>query len=893
MASKDGSKAAYDAPVIVKRALAARERARDGVRDGFESDDNGPRSRSRIQLVNPLRAMAGEHYRSAEDTDHYSNSSQDESTLDVRRGRKSKVQHKPNAPVVKHTISDDRTQQEQVQRRIFSTAFRTETDAVASDPKHFTDTMELGDTRRFHASLDDDDLGRHIHRVTNDPYSASDLLPDRSAMFARSYEELIGAAPSPPPARPLPRPTQRNGVPQRQQEFQQVQNAARVSAALEILSNELGLEEHASLTLDNLAPLARHLKDSANKNFRCVIIHRVNALTKVRMYLDRPQWVAGAASSKGALIGELPIYDITQYLSKYPDICCIAYRDYHSIQAHGNNSQDGYADDMNSHYNIVSDAQDFINPQAVNTIDIPTHFGETLEPTTRSLAKAIEQFFKFYDFGPENSSGPTTCLLSSPYTAIYHSRKTLDKFLKTLPSESRRQFHAMLDHILSQYQDEYELVDSIVSEGKIQYGYIEYLYKPGEVVVHQNKQHVQGYMSKGWLKKGKGTPEHKTYLLYCWAWEFDGKFARKATDLKLSHPRLHTEEVLIANLNILPLKYASQDLESRLKQRGQWIWNCRIRSLVTYQESSDTTRHDSSKEVRHGERYMIDMMMYRELHQNSNKVQNASNNTNKSFTDIDELQPEVLKQDNPPDSNFVYLTPATIKGYNLKSKRWLELQVDQIREISWDKEAFNSLVIKEKTKRLIRAFISNHIEAERSTDLISGKGNGLILLLHGGPGTGKTLTAESVAEIAERPLYPVTCGDIGTEPEAVENYLESVLHIGKTWGCVVLLDEADVFLEQRSLEDLRRNAVVSVFLRVLEYYEGILILTSNRVGTFDEAFKSRIQLAIHYQNLDLPKRTKIWGNFINRLENLEEQGVDFADLRDNIDKLAMNKMNGR
>lgn len=78
------------------------------------------------------------------------------------------------------------------------------------------------------------------------------------------------------------------------------------------------------------------------------------------------------------------------------------------------------------------------------------------------------------------------------------------------------------------------------------------------------------------------------------------------------------------------------------------------------------------------------------------------------------------------------------------------------------------------------------------------------------------LTNNSVAEIAEKPLYRVTCGDIGTEPEQVEDYLESVLHLGKTWGCVVLLDEADVFLEQRGLEDLKRNALVSVFLRVLE-----------------------------------------------------------------------------
>ena len=74
-----------------------------------------------------------------------------------------------------------------------------------------------------------------------------------------------------------------------------------------------------------------------------------------------------------------------------------------------------------------------------------------------------------------------------------------------------------------------------------------------------------------------------------------------------------------------------------------------------------------------------------------------------------------------------------------------------------------------------------HISTKMSTDVIEGKGNGLIILLHGGPGTGKTLTAEGVAELAEKPLYRVTCGDIGTDPENVEQYLESVLYIGNTW----------------------------------------------------------------------------------------------------------------
>jgi len=75
--------------------------------------------------------------------------------------------------------------------------------------------------------------------------------------------------------------------------------------------------------------------------------------------------------------------------------------------------------------------------------------------------------------------------------------------------------------------------------------------------------------------------------------------------------------------------------------------------------------------------------------------------------------------------------------------------------------------------------------------------------------------------------------------------------------------------------------------------QGILILTSNRVGTFDQAFKSRIQLALHYENLKKPQRKKIWRNFFTRLRDLGETEVDYDDLSDHLDDLAEEEMNGR
>jgi hypothetical protein len=55
-----------------------------------------------------------------------------------------------------------------------------------------------------------------------------------------------------------------------------------------------------------------------------------------------------------------------------------------------------------------------------------------------------------------------------------------------------------------------------------------------------------------------------------------------------------------------------------------------------------------------------------------------------------------------------------------------------------------------------------------------------------------------------------------------------------------------------------RNAFVAVFLRLLEYYQGILFLTTNRLEEFDAAFQSRIHLSVEYFALDPVKRTGIW-----------------------------------
>ncbi|KAH8782147.1 P-loop containing nucleoside triphosphate hydrolase protein [Hyaloscypha finlandica] len=227
------------------------------------------------------------------------------------------------------------------------------------------------------------------------------------------------------------------------------------------------------------------------------------------------------------------------------------------------------------------------------------------------------------------------------------------------------------------------------------------------------------------------------------------------------------------------------------------------------------------------------------------------------------------------DAQLIQCTPL-VRGYALKSKQWLSFFVDAVNEIEFNSSAFANLVLPADQKELILAFAMSQVKFKDDfDDVISGKGKGIIMLLSGGPGVGKTLTAESVAETMKVPLYMMSAGDLGIRSHEVEINITNILEMVAKWNAVLLLDECDVFLEARSKHDLERNKIVSIFLRTLEYYEGILFLTTNRVQDMDPAFQSRIHISMEYPGLDKEARKQVWQNFLKRgIENeLSEKEV--------------------
>ncbi|OJD32610.1 atpase aaa+ type core protein [Diplodia corticola] len=261
------------------------------------------------------------------------------------------------------------------------------------------------------------------------------------------------------------------------------------------------------------------------------------------------------------------------------------------------------------------------------------------------------------------------------------------------------------------------------------------------------------------------------------------------------------------------------------------------------------------------------------------------------------LNTEVHDRSMLTDDHLFLMVPV-LPGFALAEKFWSPVHVDYMRPVEEPKFAVPDANIGEENSEIIKALAHRQLKSKVkwTADFVQHKGAGVAVLLYGPPGVGKTYTVELTALHTRRPMVSLTIGDLGTNEESIESEITKWFDLAHRWKAVLLIDEADIFLERRST-DLARNGIVTAFLRKMEYFGGLLFLTTNRVEHIDDAFMSRVHVAIGFEKLDVAKRRGIWASFFDKLEReAKGQIAVSADARTFVlesDDMAENEWNGR
>ncbi|CAL1710252.1 unnamed protein product [Somion occarium] len=391
----------------------------------------------------------------------------------------------------------------------------------------------------------------------------------------------------------------------------------------------------------------------------------------------------------------------------------------------------------------------------------------------------------------------------------------------------------------------------------------------------------------------------------------------------------------IASLDAYPIKYHhnTEELKLSLIARGKkWVGLRGIHHMQYKGSASNTmmTPSGGKKVVRYSinSRIMVDRTNFRRLNPNYDMpaIKGTNPMTLPPPPPLPFYQPPEASHDNvgglPPPPNpdpnrgiptlkvqgsseeaveateeELLLASPVVYGFSLSDKIWLEFNVELVQPIQWNDEAFASLVLPPGRKHLLQSLVEAHNSDLGFDDFVQGKGHGLVINLYGPPGVGKTLSAEATSEHVRKPLYVIGGGDLGTDAMGLDQALQDAFDIATDWKAIVLIDEADVFLEKRSLHELERNAMVAVFLRHVEYYRGILFMTTNRVKAFDEAFLSRIHVALHFQELTKQAKMQVWRAFLAKVgvevTSSGEGGPPGTITEELVGKLSERDINGR
>ncbi|EDN02618.1 predicted protein [Histoplasma mississippiense (nom. inval.)] len=444
---------------------------------------------------------------------------------------------------------------------------------------------------------------------------------------------------------------------------------------------------------------------------------------------------------------------------------------------------------------------------------------------------------------------------SVPVDVLFQFLPELEDFYKTLEAESiaGKHLYLLIEFLKRHFSPLRDRLNPLLDHQEITFELLWAMFKPNELIFMVDPCSEQPrcfvYDSGEFVL----SPQGDHFEIECRSLDYDGKVFGEVTTV-LQIPKFRSARK-ISDLGAFPLKFHNRKakIEAELSERGRKFKGLMGVAYCEYEGLAHLKTNKGPFKFHVAGRMMVDALAFKEKNPNYgfSRVKEEStggfiifsDNGYEKEKDQKTVKPRNLDAKNMTDREYILCSP-TVLGFSLSKRVWAEFAISNICPIDWSQlSSFDHLEIPKEKKAMIQTMVESHrpgSEISSFDDIVVGKGRGLIFLLYwenpdGGEYCG---SPEKAALLADD----------------LEEHLSRVLDLVRRWDAILLLDEADVFLSERSVNGLHHNALVSVFLRSLEYFEGIMFLTT----TLDPAMQSRIHVGIKYESLSLEAKSRVW-----------------------------------
>ncbi|EPQ54861.1 P-loop containing nucleoside triphosphate hydrolase protein [Gloeophyllum trabeum ATCC 11539] len=348
-----------------------------------------------------------------------------------------------------------------------------------------------------------------------------------------------------------------------------------------------------------------------------------------------------------------------------------------------------------------------------------------------------------------------------------------DDVIKQYLADVVEQVGVLLTYLDEEFQPTADRLALLLSYGQIEWDLLIYYFQPKSTYSAEQEDKIAFVLTNRYYEMSSSNPY---FQLEGEGWMWDG-----SSYVQYSLSRTIYQYKGTKDLDALPCMSLTVELQDKLRERGRLYTSYSGMHYRTYFK----------------DRVIVD--------------KKAFDNTSGYIADPEFVIPEL-------DEDKLHLLPPTVYGFNLSQKSWTSFHIEHLAPVIFDENAWDHLVLDPDTKALIKGLVevTRNVNSTRKiiSDVISGKGGGLIAVLHGPPGTGKTLTAEAVAEYLRRPLYMVGSSELPSSPSGLEYSLQGILQLATAWDAVLLIDEADSGIKYPELDQDARRIVWRKFFEL-------------------------------------------------------------------------------